>query len=214
MTTYLNSRELHDFLHTWLNQVPKGMASSWALGNHDQGRISYRLNAEYNYILLALVTMLPGACQVYYGEELNMGRNNLVREKDPFNRVFHRTPMQWDDSRNAGFSTGDKTWLPVHPNYWNTNVQSQEPDQNSSLNYFKDLMAIRKTQTIKYGDLKFHIMSDWVLAFSRTFKQTSYIIIMNLGSDTQPIDTLADFDLLPENLIVVASSSNSGYNKG
>ncbi|XP_065225101.1 maltase A2-like [Planococcus citri] len=214
MTSYLNARELHDLLQTWLNQVPKGMASSWALGNHDQGRISYRLNAEYNYIMLALVTMLPGTCQVYYGEELNMGQNNMVREKNRFNRNFHRTPMQWDDTRNAGFSTGEKTWLPVNPNYWNINVQSQKTHQNSSLNYFKDLMAIRRTEPIKYGDLKFHIASDWVLAFSRTFKQTSYIIIMNLGTETQPIDWLTEIDYIPASLTVVASSSNSGYKKG
>ncbi|XP_065223684.1 maltase 2-like [Planococcus citri] len=213
METYLNARELHDYLQTWLDLVPRGMTSNWALGNHDKGRVSYQFNAEYNYIMLALVTMLPGACQVYYGEELNMGQNNAVRLKDPINRNFHRTPMHWDDTRNAGFSTAEKTWLPVNPNYWNNNVQIQKTHQNSSLNYFKDLMALRKADAIKRGDLKFHIVSDWVLAFSRTFKHTSYIIIMNLGTETQPIDWLSEIDYLPASWTVVASSSNSGYKK-
>ncbi|XP_065218522.1 maltase A2-like [Planococcus citri] len=214
MGTYLNARELHDYLHTWLDELPKNKPSSWMLGDHDEGRYAHRFSAEYNYIMLALVTMLPGTCLVYYGVELNMNQNNLVRINDVLNRFVHRTPMHWDDSRNAGFSTGEKTWLPVNPNYWSINVQNQRTNENSSLNYFKDLMALRKTNAIKHGDLKFHIMSDWVLAFTRTYKKSSYIVIMNLGTDTLPIDWLAEINHLPGNLTVVASSSNSAYKKG
>ncbi|XP_065220132.1 maltase A2-like [Planococcus citri] len=218
METYFNARELHDFLHTWLDQLPKNKASSWALGDHDVGRYAHRFSAEYNYIMLALVTMLPGTCLVYYGVELNMNQNNLVRINDlgsgSENRFSHRSPMHWDNSRNAGFSSGEKTWLSVNPNYWNINVQNQRTYENSSLNYFKDLMALRKTNAIKYGNLRFHIMSDWVLAFTRTHKKTSYIVIMNLGTDTLPIDWLDEIDYLPGNLTVVASSSNSAYKKG
>ena len=72
------------------------------LGNHDYGRIVRTLDTEYNYILLTLVSMLPGTATVYYGEELSLGENTLVEMKDPANRFFHRTPMQWDDTRDAG----------------------------------------------------------------------------------------------------------------
>ncbi|XP_065223532.1 maltase 1-like [Planococcus citri] len=67
LKTYLNAQQLHDFLHSWLDEVPKGFPSNWALGNHDFGRLSYVFDVEYNSILLALVAMLPGAGTVYYG---------------------------------------------------------------------------------------------------------------------------------------------------
>ncbi|XP_065224274.1 maltase 1-like [Planococcus citri] len=214
LTTYQNARGLHDYLHTWLDKVPKGMTSNWVMGNHDQGRIAGNLNSEYNYILLAITTMLPGASTVYYGEELGLAANKLVSIKDIYNRFSHRTPMQWDDSRNAGFSTAEKPWTPLHPNYWHMNVQTQRTDINSTLNYFKDLMSLRKTDTMIYGDLKFYIISEWVLAFSRASKQTGYIIVMNLGTETEPMDWPIEMNHFSITLTVVASSPNSGYKKG
>lgn len=72
------------------------------MGNHDYGRVAHYFDPEYNSILLALVTMLPGTSTTYYGEELNMAANHLVQSDDPVHRTFHRSPMHWDDTRNAG----------------------------------------------------------------------------------------------------------------
>ncbi|XP_065225150.1 maltase 1-like [Planococcus citri] len=214
LKTYLDAHQLHDFLRTWLDQVPKGLPSNWALGNHDNGRLARAFDVEYNSILLALVAMLPGIGSVYYGEELSIGANNLVQMDDAYNRFTHRSPMHWDDSRNAGFTSAEKPWLPVHPNYWQFNVETQMAHENSSLHYFKDLMSFRKTDTFKYGDLKFHIVSKWILAFSRTHKRTRYITIMNLGAETEPIDLYANLDNVPPTMTVAASGPNSGYKKG
>ncbi|XP_065224388.1 maltase 1-like [Planococcus citri] len=214
LKTYLDARQLNDFLHTWLDAVPEDMPSNWALGNHDQGRTANHLGVEYSAIMLALGTLLPGTCSLYYGEELGMGQNNLVKKEDKYNRLFHRTPMHWDDTTNAGFTTATKPWLPVHPNYWRYNVQSQRNTENSMLNYFKDLMTLRQTLTAMYGDLKFYIVSEWVLAFSRTYQGNSYIIVMNLGTENEPIDWPTEMNNLPATLTVAASSPNSLYRKG
>ncbi|XP_065224719.1 alpha-glucosidase-like [Planococcus citri] len=210
---FLNARQLNDYLHTWLDAVPKDMPSNWALGNHDQGRVAHHFGVEYSAIMLTVGTLLPGTCSLHYGEEIGMGQNNLVRKVDKYNRLFHRTPMHWDDTKNAGFSTATEPWLPVHPSYWNINVKSQKDTPNSVLNFFKDLMTARKTDTIKHGDLKFHILSDWVLAFSRTYKETIYIAVMNLGTESEPIKW-AGIKNLPETLFSAASSPNSLYKKG
>ncbi|XP_065223128.1 maltase A1-like [Planococcus citri] len=211
---YLDAYQLRDFLRAWLDKVPKNMHINWALGNHDFGRVAHYFNTEYNSILLALVTMLPGTLVIYFGEELTMGANNLVINDDIYLRNPHRSPMHWDDTRNAGFTSGEKSWLPVHPNYWHYNVQTQKTYENSSLNYFKDLTSLRKTDTVKYGDLKFHIVSKWVMAYSRTYKGTSYIVVMNLGTETQPIDLYDATNNISTTLTVVACSPNSGYKKG
>ncbi|XP_065224401.1 maltase A1-like [Planococcus citri] len=208
-----DARGFNDLLHTWLDAVPEGMPSNWALGYHDQGSVANQVGVEYSAILLALCTLLPGTCSLHYGEELGMGQNSLVKKEDKYNRLFHRTPMHWDDTENAGFTSAAKPWLPVHPGYWNTNVKSQKNTPNSRLNYFKHLMGLRKTDTIKHGDLKFHIVSEWVLAFSRTYKENIYIAMMNLGMELEPIKWTGIKDL-PETLTLAAFSPNSLYKKG
>ncbi|XP_065222181.1 maltase 2-like [Planococcus citri] len=213
LKTFNNAQDMNNLLHTWLDAVPEGMTSNWSLGNHDQGRIAFHLGVEYSTIILALCTLLPGTCSLYYGEELGMGQNQMVREKDKYFRLFHRTPMHWDDSTNAGFTTAAKPWLPVHPNYWSTSVKSQKSTQTSVLNFFKDLMTARKTDTIKHGDLKFYIVSEWVLAFTRTYKETIYIAMMNLGTELEPLKWTG-MKHLPETLTVAASSPNSLYKRG
>ena len=73
-----------------------------------------------------------------------------------YSRDNARTPMQWDSSENAGFSSG-KPWLNVNPNYNNINVKKQWNDPDSLLSFYKELFALRKNplyrETIVYGDL-------------------------------------------------------------
>ena len=73
-----------------------------------------------------------------------------------YSRDNARTPMQWDSSENAGFSSG-KPWLNVNPNYNNINVKKQWNDPDSLLSFYKELIALRKNplyrETIVYGDL-------------------------------------------------------------
>ena len=74
-----------------------------------------------------------------------------------FSRDNARTPMQWSDGENAGFSAG-KPWLKVNPNYSSINVESQLSDENSVLCFYKKLIAIRKDpaykETVVYGTLE------------------------------------------------------------
>ncbi|XP_065217256.1 maltase A1-like [Planococcus citri] len=218
LNDYLNADKLIERLRAWIDALPKGKPLNWALGNHDsRGRLVQFFNDEYNYILLALVSMLPGTSTVYYGEELGMLVNKAFTGSDRLNRHWGRTPMQWDDSKNAGFSDADKPWAPAHPNYWRVNVSAQEIDENSSLHYFANLMKLTITDAGKYGDLEFHTLSEWVLAFSRTHveSETSYVILMNLGSYFETTDLrkkIVKND--EETLNVLFSSPNSLYKTG
>ncbi|XP_065223677.1 maltase A2-like [Planococcus citri] len=214
---YLDSQELIDHLNMWLKSLPKGAPSNWALGNHDQGRIFQRFNKEYNNILLTLVTMLPGTSVIYYGEEISQENFDITpgKEKDFFvDRDHHRLPMQWDDSLNAGFTSGEKPWAPLYPGYWNWNVEAQKQQKDSTLNFFKDLTSLRKIETFKYGGLKFYTISKWILAFTRTYRQSKYLVVLNLGIDSNIVDLHSGIDDLPATLTVAAASPNSGYKKG
>ncbi|XP_065212327.1 maltase A1-like [Planococcus citri] len=214
---YLDADQMIQFLNQWIKKLPKGATSNWALGNHDHGRIFYYFNKEYNSILLTIVTMLPGAALIWYGEETSQEQfdfspnpnKNLMVERDHF-----RLPMQWDDSLNAGFTSGDKPWVPVHPSYYRSNVKEQLTNKNSTLYYFKDLVSLRKTETLKFGDLKMYAISKWVLAFTRTFRQSKYVIVLNLGTEPHTANLHAEIANLPTSLEVVAASPNSGFSKG
>ncbi|MBT8255051.1 MAG: alpha-glucosidase [Bacteroidia bacterium] len=93
-----------------------------------------------------------------------------------------RTPMQWDDSKNAGFTTGTP-WLPVHENYKKINVKLQEVDESSVLNYFRKLTALRKANPVMtYGDYSM-IQPDHptIYAFTRILGEEKMLVVLNFG---------------------------------
>ena len=97
-----------------------------------------------------------------------------------FTRDNARTPMQWSNDENAGFTKG-KPWLPVNPNYRRINVASQEQDEDSVLSYYKKLCALRKNpeykETIVYGDfIPFMPEEDRLMAFYRKGEKTILVL--------------------------------------
>lgn len=84
-----------------------------------------------------------------------------------FSRDFHRTPFHWEDSPNAGFSKGNKTWLPINSNYYYTNVQVQRKHQLSHLNVYKKLVQLRKNSAFVNGTYEGTVLNDDIFAFKR-----------------------------------------------
>ena len=95
-------------------------------------------------------------------DEYHVAKNAGLNEKEAlscisrYSRDNARTPVQWNDSANAGFTSGNP-WLPLNPNYKEINVASQENDPNSLLSFYKELIALRKNpeykETVVYGEL-------------------------------------------------------------
>ena len=103
-----------------------------------------------------------------------------LRLVNRYSRDNARTPVQWDSSKNAGFTTGTP-WLPVNPNYKKINVTEQEKDPESVLSYYKKLTALRRNpeykETIVYGDfVPFMADEDRLMAFYRKGKKTLLIL--------------------------------------
>ena len=103
-----------------------------------------------------------------------------LRIVNRYSRDNARTPVQWDSSKNAGFTTGTP-WLPVNPNYIKINVAEQEKDPESVLSYYKKLTALRKNpeykETMVYGDfVPFMADEDRLMAFYRKGEKTLLII--------------------------------------
>ena len=103
-----------------------------------------------------------------------------LRIVNRYSRDNARTPVQWDSSKNAGFTTGTP-WLPLNPNYKKINVAQQEKDSESVLSYYKKLTALRKNpeykETMVYGDfVPFMADEDRLMAFYRKGEKTLLIL--------------------------------------
>ncbi len=96
-----------------------------------------------------------------------------------------RTPVQWDDSLHAGFTTG-VPWLTLNPNYSKINVKEALADQDSIFYYYKNLLAYRQAnKTLIYGDFELYLPdSEEIFAYRRWDAEGDYIILLNF-SDTQ-----------------------------
>lgn len=185
------------------------------MGNHDGSRMPTRMGREKTDLYNALVIMLPGTSVTYYvsnnqtlimkltsiiqqGEEIgmtdvcitvNQTTKEYLRCNDtslfPFMREFCRTPFQWDDSPNSGFSSGSKTWLPLAENYQRVNVKEQKSKRGSHLEIYKSLMHLKKSEAAVEGSLLIEALSDDVLMIRRNLNDTtkeSLISIFNFGS--------------------------------
>lgn len=100
-----------------------------------------------------------------------------------------RTPMQWDASKQAGFSTADETWLPVNPNYTTINVEAALADPDSIFYTYQTLVALRKEQSwLVDADFELLETADKVFAYLRKTLSETYLVVMNFSDQEQTFD--------------------------
>ena len=120
-------------------------------GNHDTKRCSFNLDDTERRLAFSMILTMPGAPFIYYGDEIGMAYRWLPTKEGGYHRTGSRSPMQWENGKNLGFSEaeGEKLYLPVDPNPMGSTVESQEADKNSMLHYVRSLIALRQS----YADL-------------------------------------------------------------
>ena len=137
-----------------------------------------------------LLFSLPGTPVIYYGDEIGMGDNYYLGDRNGV-----RTPMQWSSDRNAGFSNANpqKLYLPVIIDseylYQSINVEIQEQNLSSMLWWMKRLIAMRKQfKSLSRGKLKF-LRSDnsKILTFIRQYEEEIFLVVINLSRFAQVI---------------------------
>jgi len=172
------------------------------------GSAKYRF--ESATALAASILFLRGTPYIYQGQEIGMtnvafkGINdlndvssinvyNLLRKLlfpkkiawrfvNNFTRDHARTPMQWDDTKHAGFTKGTP-WLMVNPNYKEINVAAQLEDDNSILRNYEKMIALRASDiALTKGNLVFLKSHKDILAISRKLGESQYLVVINLGN--------------------------------
>ncbi len=207
-----------DFLFTTVNKLSPAefrkqiaavnSAAGWptfVISNHDIVRSYDRYgdgvhNDEIAKLMAGLYLTLRGTPILYYGEEIGMKTTPPTRKdevQDPIGRTGwpkekgrdgERTPMQWDDSVNAGFSKA-KPWLPVPPTYKTHNVADELKDPNSVLSFYKTVLKLRHTNpALSDGNyVPLNENDDDVLSYLRIYNDQAVLVALNTSGAQQQV---------------------------
>ncbi|MBV8140942.1 MAG: alpha-glucosidase [Verrucomicrobia bacterium] len=179
------------------------------------GDVSVMYRERSAKVLATMLLTLKGTPFIYQGDELGMinypfskiedfddievknawKAEVLTQRVNPEEYLFHlrktsrdnsRTPMQWDDSPNAGFTTAAKPWLAVHPSYQEINAKQELADPNSVYNYFKTMLELRKkTLAFVYGDYRdLDPDNPFLFIYTRTLAEDKFLIVLNFSTNT------------------------------
>jgi len=215
-------------IEAWLDSIPKGKVSNWVVGNHDKSRVASRYGEKREDQLNLLSIVLPGIAVVYNGDEIGMvdrwftweetvdpaGCNAgperfFVRSRDPV-----RTPYQWDNTKNSGFSNGPSTWLPVHDNYKTLNLAAQKKAPVSHYKVFQAVAKLKKTPVLQKGTTELVLVTDDVLAVVRRLaKRKTVTLLINFSDKVVTVDAKTEANIL-ENGQIYIGSAKSGLKAG
>lgn len=155
-------------------------------GNHDMERMRHTLDEEEMKIAFAFLLTMPGCPYIYYGDEIGMRYiEGMTSKEGGYERTGSRTPMQWDSTTNAGFSSAgkDKLYLPIDPDSKRPTVKEQEKDPNSLLNMVKTLTLLRQSHTALQSNADLHFLyakpKSYPFIYKRQNEEESVLVILN-----------------------------------
>mgnify|MGYP005811011893 CR=1 FL=1 len=226
-----------DFMFTMVNKVSapefrKQIAAveqtngwpTYVLSNHDIRRVYDRYgdgknNDQIAKLMAALYLTLRGTPIMYYGEEIGMENNDPKRKEDvqdPIGKIGwpnekgrdgERTPMQWNTTSNAGFSTA-KPWNSVGPRYKAYNVETEKADPNSILNWYQKVLALRHTNQALLDGKYIALNQDdpHVLAYLRSYKGQNVLVVLNMSNAKQNFKVGLPADVKAKSATTLAAS--------
>jgi oligo-1,6-glucosidase/alpha-glucosidase len=193
---------------------PNPFMPVYVFSNHDRSRSMARLKNDMRKakLLQLLQLTVRGVPCIYNGEELGMTNGHLAYSSalDPIGRKYKavphfisdltgetlnrdevRTPMQWNESANAGFSTASKTWLPVNADYKHVNVNTESNNDCSLLYQLRELLNLRKNiASLSQGSLEIlpdANLPDGILAYKRKLGDREILVLLNFSKSKKEI---------------------------
>ena len=174
--------------------LPLGAWASWVLGNHDHPRFAspHRAGAAQAKVGMLLLLTLRGMPTIYYGDEIGMADAPIdpAGARDPLGRDPQRTPMQWDSSPNAGFTTAEaRPWLPLAAEADRLTVTAQAADADSLLTLTRRLLQLRREHPVlRAGDFEpIGVTSDGTYGFRRVSTDGRLTVVLNLTDSPRSV---------------------------
>jgi alpha-glucosidase len=208
-------------------------ASGWptfVISNHDIPRSYDRYgdgqhNDQIAKLLAGLYLTLRGTPILYYGEEIGMKTTPPTKRedvKDPIGRTGwpkekgrdgERTPMQWDEGQNAGFSKSTP-WLPVPPTAKTHNVADEAKDPDSILSFYKKVLNLRHAnRELREGNyMPLNENDQNVLSYLRVYQDQAVLVALNMSGNQQNVDFKLSKNgfASAKTLVATGSSSSKG----
>lgn len=205
---------IYDFVNKYIENYEKSERKGLICipsGNHDMDRLARSLSQEEMKIAFAFLLSMPGAPFIYYGDEIGMRYvENLVSKEGGYGRTGSRSPMQWDNSKNCGFSTAEeqKLYVPQDSSADRPTVLEQENDKSSLWNEIRNLIQFRNNNPAlqSYGEIDF-LQIGYPLVYKRSFQNQSITVIIN------PADRKCCVEI-PEGKIVYSTGGSGIYTHG
>jgi alpha-glucosidase len=192
LTAQWDARVLARLIDEYEAALPLGGWPNWVLGNHDRPRLATRIGPQQMRVAAMLLMTLRGTPTLYYGDEIGLRQAAIRPEQvqDPFEKNVPgigigrdgcRTPMQWDDTKSAGFSDAEP-WLPVADNFRNENVDYFRRDKTSLYWLYRRLIdSRRKHVPLTEGSYKPLAATGDLLLFCREVGRERVVVALNLG---------------------------------
>jgi len=186
-------------IDAYLNAIPKGAWPNWVIGGHDKKRIASKIGQAQARNLAMLVLTLKGTPFLFAGDELGMEQVEIPRDRiqDPFeklvggyglNRDPERSPMRWDATRNAGFTTGEP-WLPMGADVPDRNVERLKNDARSLLALYRAVIALRKQERVLIeGEYEPVRSRNDILTYKRVGAEAEFLIALNLVNEPRKLE--------------------------
>ena len=176
-------------------------------GNHDMHRLAYYLRGDELKVAFAFLLSMPGAPFIYYGDEIGMRYvEGLTSVEGGFARTGARSPMQWDDTVNAGFSAAprEKLYIPMDESRGRPTVKAQLAEEDSLLHEVQRLTAIRQSHEALQSNGKITFLyaeeNAYPLAYLRSGETEDILVILNPSNRKvsfpcvyTPVETLYSF---------------------
>jgi alpha-glucosidase len=192
LTLPWDAQQLASAISEYEGALPPGGWPNWVLSNHDKPRIISRVGKSQARVAAMLLLTLRGTPTIYYGDEIGMRDVPIPPEEvqDPqglntpdmnLSRDPARTPMQWEDSNQAGF-TEATPWLRLPENFRRVNVKAQQDSPYSMLSFHKRLIKLRQEEpALHIGSYTPVHADNQIIAYTRQADDRRFLIVLNLS---------------------------------
>jgi len=192
-----------DTFETYYKLLPEEAWPCTVLSNHDQPRSLSRydnpkFSKEISKVLATILLTTKGTPFIYYGEEIGMKNGKIKKNQimDPVGKKYwpiekgrdkERTPMLWTSGHNAGF-TRVTPWLPINEEHKTTNVDKEEKHPDSTLNFYKELIALRKKEdSLITGTFEKFYVDKSVATYFREYNKEKILVVINFFKKVKTI---------------------------